>query len=72
MIKKITALALLIVLTGCANQTISKDIAKKDILGQAKPLYDICLKDYKKTMSEDEAKKACTEKLKDGYKKVTN
>lgn len=71
MIKNITALTLLLALTGCANQTISKDMVNKDMLDQAKPLYEICLKDYQKTMSEDEARKACTEKLKDGYKKVT-
>ena len=47
------------------------DMVNKDMLDQAKPLYEICLKDYQKTMSEDEARKACTEKLKDGYKKVT-
>lgn len=71
MIKNMTALTLLLALTGCANQSISKDMVNKDIVDQAKPLYEICLKDYKKTMSEDDAKKACTEKLKDGYKKVT-
>ena len=44
----------------------------KDLLDEAKPLYKSCLAEYKKTMSDDDAKKACTEKLKNSYKKITS
>ena len=43
----------------------------KDLLKEAQPLYQSCLDDYKKTMSDDEAREACTEKLKDSYEKIT-
>jgi hypothetical protein len=71
MIKVFSALTLVLTLAACANQSISKDMLNKDLLDEAKPLYTSCLAEYKKTMSEEEAKKACTEKLKKSYKKVT-
>ncbi|MEH6449020.1 MAG: hypothetical protein V7765_10135 [Oleispira sp.] len=71
MIKVLTALTLLLTLAACASQGISKDMLNKDLLDKAKPLYTACLAEYKKTMSDDDAKKACTEKLKSSYKKVT-
>lgn len=71
MLKILTSLALLFTVTACANKDISTDMLNKDLLDEAKPLYQTCLDDYKKTMSDDEAKKACTEKLKTSYEKVT-
>jgi|TARA_B100000767_G_C19252192_1_gene323724 hypothetical protein len=71
MLKTITTIAILCSLAACANKTISKDMLNKDLLDQAQPLYKSCLADYKKTMSDEEAKKACTEKLKNSYKKIT-
>lgn len=71
MIKILTALTLSLTLAACASQGISKDLLNKDLLDEAKPLYTSCLAEYKKTMSDDDAKKACTEKLKTSYKKVT-
>lgn len=72
MIKVLTALTLLLTLAACANQKISKDFLNKDLLDEAKPLYTSCLAEYKKTMSDDDAKKACTEKLKNSYKKISS
>jgi len=72
MLKILTAVSLILVTTACATKGISKDLLNKDLLDDAKPLYSVCLADYKKTMSEDDAKKACTEKLKSSYKKVTS
>ena len=40
-----------------------KEVAKTD----AKPLYEKCLKKYKKTLSNKDAKKACENKLKSSY-----
>jgi hypothetical protein len=50
---------------------MSKDFLNKDLLKEAQPLYPSCLEDYKKTMSYEDARKACTEKLKSGYDKMT-
>ena len=72
MLKTLTTLVLLLSIAACANKSISKDILNKDLLDTAKPLYAACLADYKKTMSDDEAKKACTKKLKSSYDKVTS
>lgn len=72
MIKPLTALTLLLTIAACANKSIPKDMLNKDLLDEAKPLYTSCLAEYKKTMSDDDAKKACTEKLKSSYKKMTS
>jgi hypothetical protein len=72
MLKTLATLSLVLAATACANKDISKDLLNKDILKEAQPLYNTCLSDYKKTMSEEDAKKACTEKLKSSYKKVTS
>jgi hypothetical protein len=71
MLKTLATLTLILATTACANKSISKDMINKDLLKEAQPLYQTCLEDYKKTMSDDEAKKACTEKLKNGYEKIT-
>lgn len=71
MLKTLATLALILATTACANKTISKDMINKDLLKEAQPLYQTCLDDYKKTMSDDEAREACTAKLKESYKKVT-
>jgi hypothetical protein len=71
MLKTLTTLGLLCTLAACANKEVSKDMINKDLLKEAQPLYQSCLEDYKKTMSDDEAKKACTEKLKSGYEKLS-
>jgi hypothetical protein len=71
MLKLITALAFIFTVTACANKDISTDMLNKDLLDEAKPLYQTCLDDYKKTMSDEDAKKACTDKLKSSYEKVT-
>jgi hypothetical protein len=71
MLKLLTALAAICTVTACASKDISTEMLNKDLLDDAKPLYQTCLDDYKKTMSDDEAKKACTEKLKTSYKKVS-
>jgi hypothetical protein len=71
MLKILTSLALLCTVAACANKSIPADMLNKDLLDEAQPLYQTCLNDYKKTMSDDEAKKACTEKLKTSYEKVT-
>lgn len=69
--KLFIALALILTATACANQGFSKDMLNKDLLNEAQPLYQACLKDYKKTMSEEDAKTACMEKLKASYNKIT-
>lgn len=71
MLKTITTLIAALTLAACASQSIPKDLMNKDLLNEAKPLYTSCLAEYKKTMSDDDAKKACTEKLKNSYKKIT-
>lgn len=71
MTKILTTFALAITLAACANQSIPEDMLNKDLLDEAQPLYNTCLAEYEKTMSDDEAKKACAEKLKDSYEKVT-
>ncbi len=71
MLKAILILSLALTTMACANKSIPKDMLNKDLLKEAQPLYKMCLADYKKTMSDDEAKKACTEKLKNSYEKVT-
>lgn len=35
------------------------------IMNDAMPVYEACLKEYEKTMSDKDAKKICTDKLKD-------
>lgn len=69
--KLFIALTVILTVTACANQNLSKDMLNKDMLKEAQPIYQSCLEDYKKTMSEDEARKACAEKLKSSYEKVT-
>lgn len=71
MLKITTFMTLLLTISGCANQSISKDMLNEDLINAAKPLYQNCLKDYKKTMSDEDAKKACTEKLKASYDKIS-
>jgi hypothetical protein len=71
MLKTLTTFILILATTACANKSIPKDLLNKDLIKEAQPLYTTCLADYKKTMSENEAKKACTEKLKASYKKIT-
>ena len=71
MFKIVSLLALFIAITGCANKKLSKDMLNENLIDAAKPLYQSCLKDYKKTMSDEEAKKACTEKLKASYDKIS-
>lgn len=68
------SLALVIVsfsclVSACDSKTLPK--VPEGLVDSAKPLYEECLADYQKTMSDDEAQKACTEKLKDVYKKST-
>lgn len=70
--KLFIALTVILTVTACANHNLSKDMLNKDMLKEAQPIYQSCLEDYKKTMSEDEARKACAEKLKSSYEKVTN
>ena len=69
--KLFIALTVILTVTACANQNLSKDMLNKDMLKEAQPIYQSCLEDYKKTMSEDEARKACAEKLKSSDEKVT-
>lgn len=71
MLKLITAVAFIFTVTACANKEIPTDMFNKDLLDEAQPLYQTCLNDYKKTMSDEDAKKACTDKLKSSYEKVT-
>jgi hypothetical protein len=71
MLKITTLLTLLLTISACANKSISKDMLNEDLINAAKPLYQSCLKDYKKTMSDEDAKKACTEKLKASYDKIS-
>jgi hypothetical protein len=69
--KSLIALALILTVTACANQDLSTEMLNKDLLDEAQPLYQSCLKEYEKTMSEEDARKACLEKLKASYEKVT-
>ena len=62
--KLLIAIALIFTVTACANQSLSKDMLNKDLLDEAQPLYQSCLKDYKQTMSDEDAKSACMKKLK--------
>jgi hypothetical protein len=55
-----------------ANTGMSKDFLNEDLLKEARPLYQSCLEDYKKTMSDEDARKTCTEKSKSSYEKMTN
>jgi uncharacterized lipoprotein NlpE involved in copper resistance len=71
MIKIASLLALVLTVTGCANKKLSKDMLNENLHDAAKPLYQSCLKDYKKTMSDNDAKKVCTEKLKASYDKIS-
>jgi hypothetical protein len=72
MLKILSTLIMILATTACANTGMSKDLLNKDLLKEAQPLYQTCLEDYKKTMSDEDARKACTEKLKSGYEKMTN
>ena len=66
----ITLLALSFLLVACDSKTMPT--IPEGIVDSAKPLYEECLADYKKTMSDSDAQKACTEKLKSAYQKATN
>lgn len=61
----ITLTALL--MSACANKDKLIAVAKDN----AKPVFENCVKEYKKTMSDSDARKACTEKLKSGYQAAT-
>lgn len=68
MIKTLTALPLLLTLTACSminSPESSSDLVNSSLLNDAQPLYDACLKDYQKTMSDEDAKKFCTDKVKE-------
>jgi|TARA_B110001454_G_scaffold118776_1_gene110886 hypothetical protein len=69
--KLLLALAAILTVTACANQGLSKDMLNKEMLDEVQPLYQSCLKDYKKTMSDEDAKKACMKKAKESYEKIT-
>lgn len=56
-----------LMMTACANKEKYIAVAKDN----AKPLFESCVKEYKKTMSDSDARKACTEKLKSSYKAAT-
>lgn len=71
MLKAITSFSVALTLIACANQNISKELLNKDLLNEAQPIYATCLADYKKTLSDKEAKENCTKNLKASYKKVT-
>jgi hypothetical protein len=71
MLKILSALIIIMATTACATTGMSKDLLKENLLKEAQPLYQSCLEDYKKTMSDKDARKACTEKLKSGYDKMT-
>jgi hypothetical protein len=75
MIKHIIALTFFLALTACATTGTSTDSSSSDtsssagmtsvIMNDAMPVYEACLKEYEKTMSNEEAKAACTAKLKE-------
>ncbi|MBA35993.1 MAG: hypothetical protein CMI14_11290 [Oleispira sp.] len=71
MSKLLIASALLLTVTACANQSVPTEMLNKDLLDEAQPIYQSCLKEYEKTMSEEDARKACLEKLKSSYEKVS-
>lgn len=56
-----------LLLAACANKEKLVAAAKDN----AKPVYENCVKEYQKTMSDADARKACGEKLKAGYKAVS-
>ena len=56
-----------LMLAACANKEKLISAAKDN----AKPVYEECVKEYKKTMSDSDARKACTQKLKQGYQAAT-
>lgn len=61
----ITLLSLSILLIACGSKTLPT--VPEGLADNAKPLYEECIADYKKTMSDKDAQKACTEKLKGIY-----
>ena len=62
------AIIFALTLTACGNKSMPK--IPDGVVDSAKPVYEECVADYKKTMSEKDAQKACTEKLKGAYEKV--
>lgn len=68
MIKTLTALPLILTLTACSmldSKESSSDLISPALLNEAQPLYEACLKDYQQTMSNEDAKKFCTDKVKE-------
>lgn len=75
MLKHITALTFFLALTACATTGTSSDNSSSGtsssagmtsvIMNDAMPVYEACLKEYEKTMSNEDAQKICTDKLKD-------
>lgn len=65
--KTLLMMAAAIALTACAHKEKIVSVAKDN----AKPIFENCMKEYKKTMSDSDARKACAEKLKQGYESAT-
>ena len=53
--------------SACAHKDKLVSVAKDN----AKSVYENCVKEYKQTMSDSDARKACTDKLKASYKAAT-
>lgn len=60
--------AVVLLTTACAHKDKIVSVAKDN----AKPVYENCVKEYQQTMSDSDARSACTEKLKAGYKAATS
>ena len=66
-VTKALVLAAVLMASACANKEKLMDVAKNN----AKSVYENCVKEYKQTMSDSDARKACTDKLKASYKAAT-
>jgi len=65
--KFVVLTAAVLMTSACAHKDKIVSVAKDN----AQPVYENCVKEYKQTMSDEEARKACLAKLKSGYEAAT-
>ncbi|UTW48393.1 hypothetical protein [Bacterioplanoides sp. SCSIO 12839] len=65
--KKLFVIAAAVSLAACAHQDKVVSVTKE----HASPVYETCMKEYQRTMTEEMARERCAEKLKKGYESAT-
>ncbi|WP_419812453.1 hypothetical protein [Bacterioplanoides sp.] len=65
--KNVFIITAVLSLAACAHQDKVVSVAKE----HASPVYETCMKEYQRTMTEELARERCAEKLKKGYESAT-